>query len=200
VAAPGTAPAAATGSEPAPEATPPPVVADQPAGTDEPVAADGSQPARIGFGPYARRRPPLPDAAGNPPAGAGETPALTSAQVPEPVTPPLPAGDPNIAPDAAMPPIATAPAGDPSPPPAPARADGIPTIYELPFAARRGLPEIAVTMHMYSADPARRFALVNGVRVRDGESLEGGIDVVRILPDGVQVRIEGTEFVLPVSN
>lgn len=88
----------------------------------------------------------------------------------------------------------------PSSPATPTRADGIPTIYELPFAARRALPEIAVTMHMYSTDPARRFALINGIRARDGESMEGGIEVVRILPDGVQIRIEGTEFVLPVSN
>lgn len=55
-------------------------------------------------------------------------------------------------------------------------------------------------MHVYSQDPQRRFALINGVRARDGESLEGGVEVVHILPHGVQVRVAETEFILPVSN
>lgn len=78
--------------------------------------------------------------------------------------------------------------------------DGIPTIYELSFAARQTLPDITVTMHMYSDDPDRRFALVNGVRVSDGQALDGGVEIVRVLPDGVQVRFESTEFVLPVRH
>lgn len=55
-------------------------------------------------------------------------------------------------------------------------------------------------MHVYSQDPSRRFALINGIRARDGESLEGGLEIVHILPNGVQVRVAETEFILPVSN
>lgn len=144
------------------------------------------------------------------------TPAPTAAPqiaTPAPATPPVaaataPPPDPAPAPVAAPPPpsepISAMPAAETPPPPAPAAgmpdAGGVPTLFQLPFATRRGLPEIAVTMHMYSADPERRFALVNGTRVGDGSSLEGGLEVVRILPSGVQLRYEGTEFILPVSN
>jgi general secretion pathway protein B len=217
VAEPSPAPADPAAAPPAATvAAPPPVPAPEPAtpglDADAQAPADGAnRPRRVGFGPF----PSQPSADTPPAAGSGtaSSDAPVVAAVPAPVpesTPapdaPAPAGAiPDAAgTDPAVPAIATAtpPAAiaEPTPAPAPSRADGVPTIFELPFAARRALPEIAVTMHMYSPDPARRFALINGVRAKDGESMDGGIEVVRILPDGVQLRIEGTEFVLPVSN
>ena len=166
-------------SQPAPRAaaaTPAPVdVPAAPPSTASPEAAPATAPPSTAGAPSAA---PPASAAPNTPAptpAAGRTAQTPKATEPTPVT--------------AAPAVTGAPA-----------AGTVPTIYELPFAARRALPEVAVTMHMYSADPERRFALVNGIRVRDGMSLEGGIEIVRILPDGVQLRFEDTEFVLPVGN
>lgn len=99
----------------------------------------------------------------------------------------------------------TAPGTDPaslvaSPPPTPAAAasGSVPSLHELPFAVRRTLPEIVVTMHMYNADPERRFALINGTRVRDGQPLEGGLEVIAIRLDGIVLRHDGTEFLYPI--
>ena len=71
-------------------------------------------------------------------------------------------------------------------------------MYELPFSVRRTLPEIAITMHMYSPDPELRFALVNGTRARDGQPLAGGLEVIAIRTDGVVFRYDGTEFLHPI--
>jgi general secretion pathway protein B len=207
-----------------PSTTSPPVESLPPGGSGE-----GNTPRRISFGsrytPEARARAAQIAAEMHGDAGAQSGTSATAPPQPEapaanaqagaPVTPdPGPRAEPEAAPAApaagaspapATPAVAEAPAAAPAPAPAlqpevaPA-GGGVPTLYELPFAARRSLPEVAVTMHMYSADPGRRFALVNGTRVQDGETLEGGLEVVRILPEGVQLRFEGTDFVLPVGN
>lgn len=201
-------PAAAAAIEPTPA---PPSEAPV---NDPSAAAPDQRPRRVGFGPFpatpnanpenraddatAAAVPASPDSAAAP-ASSAAAPGPAAASVTDEQDAKAVAATPTPPPAAAEMP-AIEPLATPSPAPTPARADGIPTLYELPFAARRSLPEIAVTMHMYSADPTRRFALINGTRVRDGESIEGGIEVVHILADGVQLRIEGTEFVLPVSN
>lgn len=55
-------------------------------------------------------------------------------------------------------------------------------------------------MHLYSADPDRRLVLINGVQARDGDELEGGIQIRSIRPDGVVIVFENTEFLLPARN
>ena len=75
-----------------------------------------------------------------------------------------------------------------------------PSIHELPFAVRRELPELNVTMHMYSVDPQRRFVLLNGVRARDGDALDGGLEVVEIRAADIVLRFQGNEFVLPLRG
>lgn len=138
------------------------------------------------------------------PSSAGETASAAPTTGPKPAT--TPAANPSDAvADVSTPPapVIQPPAEKPeanTQPTASNANNAVPTLSELSFAARKTLPEIAVTMHVYSQDPQRRFALINGVRARDGESLEGGVEVVRILPHGVQVRVAETEFILPVSN
>lgn len=168
---------------PAPVPQPPEVAATSP--EPAPAApADGGQVVTI-FGPQratpapAEATPATTDA-----GGAAAAPAPTAAEA-----------------EAAAAQALAQALERPAPPAAPASSgDAPPRLHELPFAVRRGLPALAVTMHLYSDDPARRFALVNGVRVRDGESLPGGVEVLAIRADGILVRFEGTEFVLPVRG
>ncbi len=120
--------------------------------------------------------------------------------------PPPPAATPSPEPEAIPPQAAAAPTPSPAAPtasasttPAPS-GSGVPTLNELPFATRRTLPSLNLTMHLYSADPDRRLVLINGVQARDGDELEGGIQIRSIRPDGVVIVFENTEFLLPARN
>lgn len=201
-----------------PPAPPLPAAADPATPVDTPAPAADSAPApspRVGFGPFprsgARRvtQPPAapanptapPVAAAPPPASPADTQAPAPAQAIAQTTPPPAetAPAPTTAPPADAPPAAPAPAPA-TPVAATPAAPGVPTVNELPFAFRRGLPELAVTMHMYSTDPERRFVLINGQRARDGQALEGGLEVKEIRIDGVVLRFQDTEFLLPVRS
>jgi general secretion pathway protein B len=52
-------------------------------------------------------------------------------------------------------------------------------------------------MHVYAADPAQRFALINDKRVAEGSPLENDLDVREIRPDGVVLEFRGERFLLP---
>lgn len=221
-------PAPATaGSERAPETTAAANVSPAPPGgvgaTPPNIAsttsnADSAEPAtrsrRIGFGPFPSKpaaetakeaNPPPTSTAANDaaPQAAPTTPQASENRASQTQSPPRATTQParEMEPDAAKPVtnVDTATTSETSAATT-TNSSGIPTLYELPFAARRALPEITVTMHMFSDDPERRFALINGVRVQDGQALDGGVEVVRVLPNGVQVRFESTEFILPVRH
>lgn len=179
---------------PAPGAAPDPVAATPAEPAPAPTSPADGQVVTI-FGP--QRAAPVPAEAAPATPDSGE-----AAPAPAAAPPMVPAPGAAEAEAAAAQALAQA-LERPTPPVAPAATatgDAPPRLHELPFAVRRGLPALAVTMHLYSDDPARRFALVNGVRVRDGESLPGGVEVLAIRADGILVRFEGTEFVLPVRG
>jgi general secretion pathway protein B len=112
-------------------------------------------------------------------------------------------------PPAAPRPIAQAPinqqkAVDTAPPPvsqkavtpAPGAAASVAMIWELPYASRREIPELKLTMHVYSAQPAQRFVIVNGNRQIEGDDIED-LRVVEIRPDGVIFDHKGVRFLYP---
>jgi general secretion pathway protein B len=74
---------------------------------------------------------------------------------------------------------------------------GVPSINELPTQALTGLPRLNIDLHVYSPDPAQRFVVVNGQRLREGEALREGPTLERITADGVVLNHQGTRFLLP---
>jgi len=74
---------------------------------------------------------------------------------------------------------------------------GVPSINELPTQALAGLPRLNIDLHVYSPDPAQRFVVVNGQRLREGEALREGPTLERITADGVVLNHQGTRFLLP---
>lgn len=153
---------------------------------------------RIGFGPF----PPRPTS-----APAAEAPAAAAPDVAAPDAAVATIDNPVPATPAAPATPATPAAQPPAVPAAPVTAatpastgDDVPTYHELPFAVRRDIPALALTLHMYSDDPERRFAIINGVRVRDGQPIEGGVDVREIRPNGVVIRFKDTDFLLPARG
>lgn len=196
IAAPPASPSAGNESAAAPST---PAVAAAPMTATDPAAPAATlaqAPKPVATTPVPAPDPPAQDPP--PMAFPGSTPAPT----PDSVGPPsVPSGIDEAAPSAANP-ATVADATDAPMPESDASTSpgGLPSLHELPFAVRRTLPEMVVTMHLYSADPKRRFVLINGTRARDGDALDGGLQVIEIRADGIRMRHETTEFVLPVRS
>ncbi|MDH3871748.1 MAG: general secretion pathway protein GspB [Gammaproteobacteria bacterium] len=123
---------------------------------------------------------------------------------PAPVMPPvtaiIPAGKPAArtpvvpaAPGKAPPQVASAPLQAPPPPPQASKQE-LDDWEELSLEFRSGLEMPRLDVHVYDADPQRRFVLINLRKYRAGDRLESGAVVEEILPDGIQVSYQGTRF------
>lgn len=141
------------------------------------------------------------------PVAAAPAPATTAVEPTRPPAPaPLPAApEPQPAPVIAQPPSqATAPASETAPesaaPATQVAADadeGFLRLADLSAATRATLPELRISMHVYSEDPSRRFAIIDGRRVGEGGLLEGQGVVEAIRRDGIVVDFDGRRVLLP---
>lgn len=73
-----------------------------------------------------------------------------------------------------------------------------PELASLPESFRRGVPPIPVSIHVYAADAAARFVMVNLRRYGEGAELPGGPRIERITPDGLILLYQGQRFHLQV--
>ncbi|WP_397607900.1 general secretion pathway protein GspB [Silanimonas sp.] len=164
----------------APEADAPPAVVPAAAAPDGPIepvpaAAYAPPPAQASITPAPR---PTPVAATPPPA----------AEV-EPLVPAAPAAETTIT--APIEPEAVSPATSDS---------GLgPRDGDLPWSTVSGeaLPALRVSMHVYADDPARRFAIVDGQRRREGETLQPGLTLLEIRRDGLRLGWQGRVLWIP---
>lgn len=135
---------------------------------------------------------PLPVQAGTEKAmpTAVETPAVVAQDPPAAPRPIAPVTAPeqkavDTAKPAIAPPATTTPA-----------APSVALIWELPYAVRREIPELKLTMHVYAAQPAQRFVIVNGNRQIEGDDIDD-LHVVEIRPDGIIFEHKGLRFLYP---
>lgn len=73
----------------------------------------------------------------------------------------------------------------------------IQALSDLSTTERQSLPPLKLSMHMWSPDPAQRFAILDGQRVAEGDRL-GSAVVERIEPDGIILAAEGRRVRLPL--
>lgn len=59
------------------------------------------------------------------------------------------------------------------------------------------LPPLRVSMHVYADDPLRRFAIVDGQRRREGETLQPGLVLLEIRRDGLRLGWQGRVLWVP---
>jgi general secretion pathway protein B len=83
----------------------------------------------------------------------------------------------------------------PAPAPAP-EEDAVPPVAVLDPSTRGSLPPMKLSMHVYNADPALRFAIIDGQRVGEGAQLGSAI-VLEIRRDGVLLDVGGRRVLLP---
>lgn len=113
-----------------------------------------------------------------------DAPEETPAAAPPPEPPPL---------DALPQPTATAAV---SPPP----RDSVRPLKDMPPSFRSEFPALSVQVHVYDANPLRRFALVNGKKYRETDTLVEGPRVVEIVENGIVLEQRGTRVLLEMPR
>lgn len=141
-------------------------------------------------------RTPEPDGASSPePAATAAMPEAPPVAAPSqtqgrPTPPGRPAaGNPDT------PAVAAAPAATRTTAASP--ASDLPRLSELPPAQRNRLPAMKLSMHMWNADPARRFAIIDGHRQVEGDRV-GDATITAIDADGVVLELDGRPVRLPL--
>jgi general secretion pathway protein B len=66
-------------------------------------------------------------------------------------------------------------------------------------ARGQNVPEVALSLHVYDPDPAKRFVFVNGQRGSDGDSLPSGLRIEQIVPEGAVLSWNGNRFLVPIQ-
>ena len=70
----------------------------------------------------------------------------------------------------------------------------LPKLEELPPALRSRVPAMTFSSHMYSSMEQFRSVVINGQRMRQGSTLQPGLDLATITENGVVLTIDGTSF------
>ena len=187
-----------------------------------PVRADSNPPGATGAGGVAdaqAMRPinrhllaPAPAAGptANPPApavapAATRTPPISRAPAPPgaaAVAPPKPAAGPGVAlpaQQAAVPKAEpeAAPAKPADPVPAVPAAPAVPQYYELAYGVRKDIPQFNLSMHVFAADAAARFVVVDGERKVEGDAVKEGLILREVRSDGIILEFRGQRFFYP---
>jgi hypothetical protein len=77
---------------------------------------------------------------------------------------------------------------------APIEPERAPLFQELPAAERARIPVIELDAHFWSPEPSRRFVMIGMARHRAGDTLQSGLRVNAILPEGVELEWRSTRF------
>lgn len=123
--------------------------------------------------------PPSPPAAAAASAGPAAAPVMAAVPLP-PLAAPQPASQLELAPQPA----------DPA-------ATAALSLDRLDAGSRAQLPPLRVSMHVYDPDPARRFVLIDGRRLREGDLLAADLRLVAIEREGLQLDWRGRPLHLP---
>jgi len=78
--------------------------------------------------------------------------------------------------------------------PARPRQPGVQLWSDLPLEFRSTFPLPHIDVHVYADEPARRFILVDLQKYREGDTMDSGAVIEKILPQGLQLFYQGTRF------
>lgn len=81
-------------------------------------------------------------------------------------------------------------ASDPDPGP----YDGIPHQRQLDYDLQSALPEMTLSVHMYSATPSSRLVRINNTIYREGDLIDRDLKLEEITQDGLILSIRDTRF------
>ena len=141
--------------------------------------AASAAPAADAVAAPTERPPPTTTAAPAAPAARAAAPA------PEPIAAKRPAGPPQAAAPAPEATSATAP-----------QEPALPTVASLAAGERAQLPPLKLSMHVYAAEPAQRFVILDGQRLDEGASPAPGLVLEQIRRDGLVLLVNGRRVLL----
>jgi general secretion pathway protein B len=157
----------------------PPPVAVKPPDAVVPPTPPAPAPASVEITIRTERQTPVPAPATQPalsPAGDG-----LKAQGPAPATPAQSVPSKS----------ATAPESK-ALSPAPERT--LMTFAELPLSVQQDIPKLSILFHLYSGNPKDRLVGINNRTLREGDSVEPGLVLEQIIPDGMILNYKGYRF------
>jgi len=71
---------------------------------------------------------------------------------------------------------------------------GIPHQRQLPSSVQRELPELEITVHIYSETPSARLVRINRRNYREGELVDNQLTLEEITPDGLVMSFGDIRF------
>jgi general secretion pathway protein B len=84
--------------------------------------------------------------------------------------------------------------------PVAAQAEAIHPLQDMPVSFRSELPKLTVDVHVYDNNPLRRFAIINGKKYREGDTLVEGPHVSEIAEGGVVIEHHGSKVLLELPH
>jgi general secretion pathway protein B len=72
----------------------------------------------------------------------------------------------------------------------------VPLLSELSAGVTAGMPRLNLDLLVYSEEPKQRFVMINGQRLREGDSSRDGMLVERIESGGAVINYRGSRFLL----
>jgi general secretion pathway protein B len=70
-------------------------------------------------------------------------------------------------------------------------------LSDLSAEERKSLPPLKLSMHMWNPDPAKRFVILDGNRIGEGDRI-GDAVVAAITTDGVELDWNGRRLQVPI--
>jgi general secretion pathway protein B len=71
------------------------------------------------------------------------------------------------------------------------------SLSDLSADERKALPPLKISMHLWNQDPAQRFVIIDGNRLREGDRV-GDAVLTSIVADGVVLDWNGRKLKLPI--
>lgn len=130
-------------------------------------------------------------------AAAAPTETITKAA---PSAPKLNGVDEEAAPDSQGSGIATQSTPVTTPPSLPASVPASVPTRDQQLAAGANLPPATLNLHVFDADRTKRFVLLNGERLREGDTNRDGLTVVTITPEGVVLSFGAASFAVSIEG
>jgi hypothetical protein len=82
---------------------------------------------------------------------------------------------------------------------APIDTANLPKVQDL-IAAGAGLPEMHLSLHVYDPSPAKRYVLLNGAKLREGEFTPEGLKLLQITQTGAVLEWRGRRAFLGAGD
>ena len=72
----------------------------------------------------------------------------------------------------------------------------VPPLWKLPHAIRSQVPDVSLSVHVYTPGDSNSFVIIDRKRYRAGDLVDGRVQLEAIIPTGVVMAYDGHRFKL----